>query len=166
MKITSSQFRKAIPWLLLIILVILLDQFSKYLVLKNLYVGQPLQLLPFFNFNLSFNQGSAFGFLNQAGGWQVLFLSAVSVVIIILLLIWLLRLSYPNTWTAAALSLVVGGAAGNLIDRVRLSMVVDFLDFHIGSWHYATFNVGDSAIVIGVIMLLLQTFFKERRKNP
>lgn len=155
-----KQLRNAGPWFLLILVVIAIDQLTKNLILHHLNVGQPLRLLPFFNFTLSFNQGSAFGFLNQASGWQVAFLSLISIIIIILLLFWLLRLRYPNSWTACALSLVIGGAAGNLIDRLRLSVVVDFFDFHIGIWHYATFNVADSAIVIGVIMLLLQNFFK------
>lgn len=157
MNITAVQFRKAAPWFLLSILVIMIDQFTKHLILQHISMGETIRLLPFFNFILSFNQGSAFGFLNQASGWQVLFFSAISVVVIIVLLIWLLRLTYPNAWTACAIGLVIGGAAGNLIDRLRFSVVVDFLDFHLGSWHYATFNFADSAIVAGVLMLLLHT---------
>ena len=162
MKINESQFCKARPWFLLIILVIVVDQFVKHLIMHHLYVEQPLRVLPFFNLILRYNQGAAFSFLSQAGGWQVLFLSAISVIVILVLSVWLLRLSYPNAWTACALSLVIGGSAGNLIDRIRFSMVIDFFDFHIGNWHYATFNMADSAIVIGIAMLLLQTFFKKK----
>jgi len=165
MKITKKQFRRALPWLILAVLIILIDQYSKYLILHRLYVGSTYKIAPFFNLILSFNQGSAFGFLSQAGGWQVLFFSAISVLVIVMLSIWLLRLSYPNAWTALALSLVIGGAAGNLIDRIRFSMVVDFFDFHIGDWHYATFNVADSAIVIGVALLLLQTFINKKESK-
>lgn len=162
MKINKSQFYKASPWFLLSILVVVLDQLTKYWVVHHLYGGRSLQILPFFNLILSFNKGAAFNFLGQQNGWQVLFLSAISVIVIVALLIWLLRLSYPNTWTACALSLVIGGAAGNLIDRVRYSVVTDFFDFHIGNWHYATFNTADSAIVTGVVMLLLQTCFMKK----
>ncbi len=151
------KIRRVLPWFLLIILVILLDQLSKYLILHYLHVGEPVKLLSVFNLILSFNPGAAFGFLNQAGGWQVLFFCVLSIVVILVLVIWLMRLSYPNAWTACALSLIIGGAAGNLIDRLRFSFVIDFFDFHISDWHYATFNVADSAIVVGVGMLLLQT---------
>lgn len=163
MKITKSQLYKASPWFLLSILVILLDQFAKYWIMHYLSGGKSLRLLPFFNLILSYNEGAAFGFLGRQSGWQVLFLSTISVIVIVVLLIWLLRLSYPSAWAACALSLVIGGAAGNLIDRVRYSVVTDFFDFHIGNWHYATFNVADSAIVIGVFMLLLQTCFKKKQ---
>lgn len=162
MKITASQLAKARPWFLLILFIIVVDQFVKHLIRHHLYVEQPLQVLPFLNLVLRYNQGAAFSFLSQAGGWQVLFLSAISVVVIMVLSVWLLRLSYPNSWTACALSLVIGGATGNLIDRIRFGMVIDFFDFHIGNWHYATFNTADSAIVVGIAMLLLQTFFKKR----
>ncbi len=165
MKINKHQFSKATPWFLVSILVILLDQFTKFLVMSYLYVEQPLRLLPFFNLILRYNQGAAFSFLGGAGGWQILFLSIISIVVIIALLIWLLRLSYPSTWTACALSLIIGGAAGNLIDRIRFSFVIDFFDFHIGSWHYATFNLADSAIVVGVFMLLLHTLFNKKSRS-
>lgn len=162
MKITNLQWKKASPWLLISVLVIAIDQLSKYIIMKNLYVGEPLKLLPFFNFILSFNQGASFGFLNQAGGWQVLFLIAVTLIIFVILLIWLLRLDYPNSWLACALALILGGAIGNLIDRLRIRYVIDFLDFHLGDWHFATFNIADSAIVMGVTMIILQALYKKK----
>lgn len=165
MKINRSQLYKASLWFLLSIVVVLIDQFTKFLVVHHLTPAQAITLLPFFNIILRYNQGAAFSFLGGAGGWQVLFLSVISIVVIIALLIWLLRLHYPNSWTACALSLIIGGAAGNLIDRLRSAVVIDFFDFHIGNWHYATFNVADSAIVAGVLMLLLQTFFKPTKKT-
>ncbi|MBS0350707.1 MAG: lipoprotein signal peptidase [Proteobacteria bacterium] len=163
MKQKIFHFREAAAWFLVSALVIVLDQFSKYLVMNYLYVEQPVTLLPFFNLILRYNQGAAFSFLGQAGGWQVLFLSLISIVVIIILLIWLLRLTYPNSWIACGISLVIGGAAGNLIDRLRFSVVIDFFDFHVSNWHYATFNVADSAIVVGVIMLLLHTVFYHKK---
>jgi signal peptidase II len=158
---SKSQFRKAFPWFLLSILVIIVDQASKYWITRRLQVEEVMPILPFFNFILRYNQGGAFNFLKESGAWHIVFLSAVSVIVIIALSVWLLRLRYPSAWTACALGLVIGGAAGNLIDRIRMSNVVDFLDFHLGNWHYATFNLADSAIVIGIIMLLLQGFFKK-----
>lgn len=165
MKINSSQCCKAAPWLLLSILVVVLDQWSKHWIVQHLHIAKPLRLAPFFNLVLSYNPGAAFGFLHQAGGWQTVFLSTISIVVALAILIWLLRLSYPNAWTASALSLVMGGAIGNLIDRLRFGLVVDFFDFHLGGWHYATFNVADSAIVAGVLLLLLQTFFQKQKTS-
>lgn len=157
----SFNYRKSAPWFLLSILVVILDQISKFWIIHRLQVEESLRILPFLNFTLRYNQGGAFSFLREAGGWQIIFLSTVSILVILALSIWLLRLHYPDRWTACSLSLVIGGAAGNLIDRVRLGNVIDFFDFYIGNWHYATFNIADSAIVIGIIMLLLQNFFKK-----
>lgn len=154
--------KKVIPWLLLSVFVVVVDQLSKYWVLHTLSTGNTIHLLPFFNFIFSYNQGAAFGFLRQTGSWHVLFLSGISIIVIVGLLIGLLRLKYPNPWIACALALVMGGAIGNLIDRIRFSVVIDFLDFHIGDWHYATFNIADSAIVIGVIILLFKTFIRKK----
>lgn len=161
MKLSLLHYRKAFPWFLLSLVVIALDQWTKYLVLQHLYLEKAIRIFPFFNLALSYNTGAAFGFLGQAGGWQIIFLSLISIFVIILAVVWLLRLSYPNSWTACALSLLLGGAVGNLIDRVRIRYVIDFLDFHLGHWHYATFNLADSAIVAGVFMLMIQAFFKK-----
>ncbi len=162
MKISQSQLYKVRLWFLLILLVIFVDQLTKYVMSHHFHVESSLRLSPFFNLILSYNQGAAFSFLKEAGGWQVAFFSIISVIVIVVLLIWLLRLSYPNAWTACALSFLIGGAAGNLIDRMRIAFVIDFIDFHIKDWHFATFNVADSAIVTGVLMLLLKTFFKKK----
>ncbi len=162
MKINKTQWLKAMPWFLISILIIIIDQCSKYIILKNFYLEENLRVLPFFNLILRYNQGASFGFLNQAGGWQVLFLSAISFIVIVILFIWLLRIAYPNAWLACALSLILGGATGNLIDRLRFHYVIDFFDFHVGAWHYATFNVADSAVVIGVAMVILQALFKQK----
>ncbi len=161
-KTKKARWQKVSPWLLVSLVVILLDQITKFLIVQNLQVEQPVAVFPFFNLILRYNQGAAFSFLREAGGWQVVFFSAVSVIVIIVLLVWLWRLPYPNSWIACALNLIIGGAAGNLIDRIRYHVVTDFFDFHIGNWHYATFNVADSAIVIGVLMLLLHTLFKKK----
>lgn len=162
MKITKTQWLKAFPWFFLSLVVVLIDQWSKFWVMHHLQAEHPFKVLPFFNLTLRFNTGAAFNFLGAAGGWQVFFLSLISIAVIIFMVVWLLRLSYPNLWTACALSLLLGGAAGNLVDRLRISYVIDFFDFHLWHWHYATFNVADSAIVAGVLMLMIQIFFKNK----
>lgn len=146
-------------WLWLSLLVVAADQVTKAWVSGAL---RPYELVPvidgFFNLTLMFNTGAAFSFLAQGGGWQRWLLSGLAVVVTIVLVVWLMRLDRDERWTAAALSLVIGGAVGNLLDRLRLGHVVDFLDFYLGSWHWPAFNVADSAITVGVAILLVASF--------
>jgi len=146
-------------WLWLSLLVVVADQVTKAWVSGAL---RPYELVPvidgFFNLTLAFNTGAAFSFLAQGGGWQRWLLSGLAVVVAIVLVVWLTRLDRSERWTAASLSLVIGGAVGNLLDRLRLGHVVDFLDFYLGSWHWPAFNVADSAITVGVAILLLASF--------
>lgn len=147
--------RKNGLWLLLSIVIIGLDQLSKYLVVQHLQFQQPYFLTPFFNLNLNFNAGAAFSFLSNAGGWQIHLFQGISIVASIVLIAWLLLLKPSENIKALGLSLIIGGAIGNLIDRVRLNYVVDFFDFHINTWHFATFNVADSAVCVGAFFLIL-----------
>lgn len=142
-------------WLLLSLLVILADQITKYLIVQHLQFQQNFFVTSFFNLTLDYNAGASFGFLNNAGGWQIHLFQAISIIISLVLLIWLLRLPPNQKLKALGLSLIIGGAIGNLIDRVRLNYVVDFLDFHINNWHYATFNVADAAVCVGAFFLIL-----------
>lgn len=151
--------KKAWIWLWVSVFIVFLDQSSKWLVVHFLSYGQPYVLLPFFNLWLNYNPGAAFGFLGLAGGWQVFLLSAISIVVSVILVVWLGRTPRKDWMMALALSLILGGAIGNLIDRLRFHYVVDFFDFHIGEWHFATFNVADSAITIGVIFLMIRLLF-------
>lgn len=146
--------KTAITWLWVSVFIILIDQVSKYLVNKYLVLFQPMRLLPFLNFTLKYNTGAAFSFLGTAGGWQVYLLAAISLIVSIIVFIWLVRMKYPHWVMALSLSLILGGALGNLIDRLRYGFVIDFIDFHIGNWHFATFNVADSAISIGAVLLI------------
>lgn len=150
--------RKSIPWFVLAIVVILIDQISKYLAFHYLQFAKPVYIFPFFNLTLLFNRGAAFSLFGQQSG-QILVLSCISIIVIIAVSFWLLRGKYADKWTAFALALLLGGAAGNLIDRVVNKYVIDFLDFHIGNWHYATFNLADSAIVVSIVMLILKSLF-------
>lgn len=148
-------------WLVVSILVVVLDQASKYWVLQHLQFQQPLMLNSFLNLNLNFNQGAAFSFLSKAGGWQIHFFQAVSIVVSVILFVWLLLLRSDQVLKALALSLIIGGAIGNLIDRIRLNYVVDFFDFHINTWHFATFNVADAAVCVGAFFLILTMMFQK-----
>ena len=151
-----------LKWLIISLVVVVLDQLSKMWILTFLRPAEIFPVLPFFNLSLSFNSGAAFSFLADAGGWQLVFFSAISMVAIILLSIWLVSLQKTSWSSAGALALVIGGAAGNLIDRVRVGYVTDFLDFYYQHWHFAMFNVADAAICIGAALLLLNNFLQTR----
>ncbi len=145
-------------WLLLAILVIVLDQYSKWLVLQHFELYQTLRLTSWFNLTLAYNTGAAFSFLNDAGGWQRWLFVVLAVVISGVLLVWLRRAQQLRL-QALALALVIGGAIGNVIDRVRLGYVIDFIDWHYQDWHWPVFNIADSAISVGVVLLIVDSLF-------
>ena len=147
-----------LQWLWCSALVIIFDQLSKAWAVHALSY-KILKVLPFLNFRLAFNRGAAFSFLGDAGGWQVVFFAVLALLICGVLCIWLTRLGAHKIMQACALSLIIGGALGNVIDRVRLGYVIDFIDFHIQHWHYATFNLADTAICIGAVILILSSLF-------
>jgi len=120
-------------------------------------------VLPFFNLVLTWNRGMSFGLFNRDAAWNAALFSALAVVIVTALLIWLWRTD--GTLVAAGIGLVAGGAVGNVIDRLRLGAVTDFLDFHWSDWHFATFNLADSAITVGVVLLLLDALLNRREKS-
>lgn len=140
-------------------LLVLLDQVTKLWVLAEFQLYEVREILPVFNLVLVYNQGAAFSFLSDAGGWQKWFFICLSSVISLVLLIWLARLKRSEAVLAVALAMILGGAVGNLVDRIRYGHVVDFLDFHWQQWHWPAFNVADSAIVLGVALLILLTVF-------
>lgn len=148
----ALMFRYA--WLAIIVLIA--DQLTKLWAVRALAL-ESITLAPVFNFALAYNTGAAFGFLSSASGWQNTFFIVVAALVGTGILYMLRRLKPDETQTATALWLILGGAAGNLIDRFRLGHVVDFLDFHIGAWHFPTFNIADSAITIGAILLILDS---------
>ena len=154
------------PWLLLALAVAFLDQLTKWWVLGSFEPGEVLPVLPVFNLVLTFNEGAAFSFLSDAGGWQRWFFIVLTILVSVVLSAWLWRLPRGEGWTAAALSLVLGGALGNLVDRVRSGRVTDFLDFHWQQWHWPAFNLADSAITAGVVLLILATWRSEGSRKP
>ena len=148
-------------WLWLSLLIVILDQATKWLAEALLLPFQPVPLMPLLNLTLMYNEGAAFSFLANAGGWQRWLFAGFALVMTLALTLWLLRLVKGERATAAALSLVIGGAIGNLIDRVQTGRVVDFIDFYVGTWHWPAFNVADSAISIGIVFLLVTSFRSE-----
>ncbi|AKS42679.1 signal peptidase II [Wenzhouxiangella marina] len=153
-------------WLALAALVALLDLWTKHLATEQLVLYRPVPITDWLNFTLAHNEGAAFSFLAGAGGWQRWFFSSVAVLISIILLIWLWRLPNRSRLLPVAIVLVLGGAIGNLVDRIRYGYVVDFIDVHYQGWHWPAFNLADSAIVLGVILLLIEGFLPRRGPEP
>lgn len=148
-------------WLALALLVLVLDQISKAWVLANFRLMDRQVVTSFFNLVLVFNPGASFSFLADAGGWQKWFF----VVLALGISLWLLSLLKKHAQERllpAALSLILGGALGNVIDRLRYDAVVDFLDFHLAGYHWPAFNVADSAIFVGVALMLLHQFLQPK----
>jgi signal peptidase II len=152
-----EQTQALMRWLLLAGIVIVIDQITKLSVLGSFYLHEHRAVTDFFNLVLVFNAGAAFSFLSSAGGWQKWFFVGLALVISGWL-VTMLRQHANERLLPAALSLILGGALGNVIDRLRFDAVVDFLDFHVAGYHWPAFNVADSAITIGVGLMLLQQF--------
>ena len=147
--------RHALPWLWLSVLVIALDQASKFWVLHALQPGVPYPVVPgWLNWVLTFNEGAAFSFLASGSGWQRWFFVLLALAISAVLIGWLARLPRRDWRTAVPLALIVGGALGNLIDRLHAARVTDFVQVYHGDWHFAVFNLADSAISVGAVALL------------
>lgn len=160
-----NENKKSWIWLWLSVAVVILDQVSKYLIVQHLTFSEPYVLTSFFNFNLNFNPGAAFSFLGHSSGWQVYLFSLISLVVILILFVWLGKTPRSDRLMAAGMSLIIGGAVGNLIDRIRLKLVIDFLDFHIKNWHFDTFNVADSAICIGAFLIILRLLWSTNKRS-
>jgi signal peptidase II len=143
--------------LTLALIVLVLDLVSKHWVVSILLHGQQIPLTDFFNLVLTYNAGAAFSFLSDASGWQRWFFSGIAAAASILI-VYLLRKHAAEKLFCLALSLVLGGALGNLWDRITLGHVVDFLDFHVGGYHWPAFNVADSAIFLGAMFLIVESF--------
>lgn len=152
-------------WLVVTALVIVLDWQTKQLASQHLQLYRPEEIFSWLNITLAHNYGAAFSFLADAGGWQRWFFIGLASVISVVLLVWLVRLPRREWVTALGLALILGGAVGNVADRIRLGYVVDFIDVHFGGWHYPAFNVADSAITCGVVLLLVDAIVLSRRRG-
>ena len=147
-----------LKWLWLAALAIGFDQASKLAIDKSFQLYESVAVMPFFNLTYVHNTGAAFSFLSEAGGWQRWFFAALAIIMSTIMTIWLTRLKENETLLAVALSLILGGAIGNLIDRLFYGYVIDFLDVYYGTYHWPAFNIADSAITIGVALMLVESF--------
>ncbi len=160
---TAGESRSALIWLWLSALVLLLDQLSKQLALGLLEYAHPVAVLPVLDLTLLYNPGAAFSFLAGQGGWQRWFFTLVALGVSAYLINWLRNIPRSERWQAIALALILGGALGNLIDRLLLGHVVDFISLHWQEYYYPAFNIADSAITVGAIMLLWEMIFDGRK---
>lgn len=142
------------PWLGIAAVIVLLDQITKVLIVRLFSLGESMPVTSFFNLVLAHNPGAAFSFLAGAGGWQRYFFTAVAVIAVITIL-YLLKRHAGQKMFCWALALILGGAIGNLIDRMMYGYVIDFLDFHVAGWHWPAFNVADMAIVGGAGLFIV-----------
>ena len=159
---TIGNLRRVAPWLALAALIVLVDQATKLLVLARFAHGESLPVTPFFNLVLVYNKGAAFSFLAGAQGWQTPLLIAIAIGAIAIVS-WMLWRNPARLMLDVGLTLILGGAIGNLIDRVAYGQVVDFLLFHLYGWSYPAFNVADSAITVGAALLIIESFLPGKR---
>ena len=157
----------ALIWLLLSFFILVADQITKWIVLQHFQLHESLPVIAgLLNWTLAYNEGAAFSFLSDAGGWQRWFFTVLAIVVSAVLLVWLKRTPRNDWKTALPLSLVLGGAIGNVIDRIRFGHVVDFVDVYYKNWHFPAFNVADSAISVGAVLLILFGLFAAKSGKP
>ncbi|MBP0621307.1 signal peptidase II [Cupriavidus consociatus] len=149
-------------WLAFALLVVLLDQFFKIVIVRSFTYGESRPVTGFFNLVLVYNKGAAFSFLADAGGWQRWFFTGLGIVVGAFI-VWLLYRHTGQRLFCFAVSLILGGAVGNVIDRVIYGHVVDFLDFYVGRYHWPAFNVADCAITVGAVLLIVDELRRVRK---
>jgi len=154
-----------LPWAGLSALIFILDQLTKQFASAELALYGSVEVLPFFNFTLAHNYGAAFSFLAGAGGWQRWFFTIIAVLVSVILVVWLKRMKKNEIWIAIAVALILGGALGNVYDRIMLGYVVDFLHFYWQDWHFPAFNLADSFIFVGAFMMIVDTFRQPETKD-
>ena len=160
-KVSNATLRNGVQawrWYLLALTLILLDQYTKALATDSLEYARPVEVFSWFNLTLQHNTGAAFSFLSDAGGWQRWFFTIVAVVISIGLAVWLFIAPRGHWLLSLSLALILGGAIGNVWDRVVLGYVVDFISVHYRHWYFPAFNIADSAITVGAACMLLDSF--------
>ena len=148
-------------WMLVATILLGLDQASKWLCLNYLVLYKPVSIMPFFNLLLAYNEGAAFGILSSENGWQRILFIVLAMGVSSLIIYWLYKLSYSNFLESSALVLILGGALGNLLDRIYYGYVIDFIDFYVGNWHWYVFNLADVFICIGAALFTYITLFRQ-----
>jgi len=160
MQLFGHELQKArLKWLWLAVLVIALDFVTKQVAEHFLTYAQPVYVLPVFDLTLLYNKGAAFSFLANESGWQRWFFTAIAIGVSLALTAWLMTLKASEKWIAAALVLIIGGALGNLYDRLVYGHVIDFIHLHWGARYFPAFNIADSAITLGAGLLILDSLF-------
>jgi signal peptidase II len=159
------RIRRLLPYLSLALLIVALDQWTKGIAEASLVYGKPVPVLPFLNMTLQYNEGAAFSFLSDAGGWQRWFFSAVAMIVSLVLCVWLSRLQQGEKLLALSLAFILGGAVGNLWDRLVLGHVVDFISVHQGNSYFPAFNLADSSISLGAGLMILDAILQSRVKE-
>lgn len=154
-----SMNKSGIIWLWIVAVVIALDLMSKFYILNHFRLGESVSVTPFLNFAYAQNTGAAFGFLSDHSGWQRWFFTLIAVSISSILIYFMRKTPSCHKTINIGYALVIGGALGNLFDRLVHGFVVDFIDFYIGNWHFATFNIADIAICVGAGLIVLDGLF-------
>ena len=158
----KSSGNDLLPWLAIALLIILLDQFTKTLIIGNFQLGESRTVTSFFNVVRVHNAGAAFSFLAGASGWQRWFFVGLGTVATGFI-VWMLRNHGGQRMFSWALSLILGGAIGNVIDRLLHGHVIDFIQLHAAGWYFPSFNIADSAITVGAVLLILDELMRVRR---
>ena len=146
-------------WLWVSLCVIIIDQATKQIAEAQLTAHQAVNVMPYFDWYLTYNTGAAFSLLADAGGWQRWFFTIIAIVVSGVIVQWIRKLPGDEILTAISLSLILGGAIGNLIDRILLGHVVDYIQVWLGSFAFPAFNIADAAISVGAVLLILSSFF-------
>lgn len=154
-----------LKWLWISLLVVGLDQIAKLVAEAQLPFHQPVNVIPYFDWYLTYNTGAAFSFLAEAGGWQRWFFAITSIVISTIIVVWLKKLEGNDKITAISLCLILGGAIGNLIDRIYLGYVIDYIQVWLGTYPWPAFNIADAAISVGAAILILSSFISPQNNE-
>ncbi len=162
---TAKLYQKAWFWYVTALVVFVLDQASKHPIEATLYYGETKVFTSFFNFTLAYNPGAAFSFLADAGGWQRWFFTAIAIVASLVLSVWIARTAQSKPREAFGLAFILGGALGNLYDRIVLGHVVDFIVVHYQDYYWPAFNLADSAITLGAAVLIIDMLFSKEKKT-
>lgn len=161
MKITEEHAKLSWIWLAFIVLV--LDQITKYWVMNNFQFQEVRRILPVLNFTMVYNRGASFSFMQSMPTTAFWLFSTVAIVLCTGLILWMYRLPKTNTWLSISLALILGGALGNLLDRLRYGFVIDFISFHYQQWYFAVFNLADVAICTGAAMVVANIYWSTNK---
>ncbi len=158
--------RTTMHWLMLAAVVVVLDQLTKFGASAMLNYAEPVAIFPGLNFTLAHNTGAAFSLLSEASGWQRWFFAAIALVVSVVITAWLRQIGDGELWLPLALSLILGGAIGNFIDRLNFGYVVDFIQVYYKTWYWPAFNIADSAICVGAVVLVLSGWQQTPKDQP